>query len=192
MVNRIDRKNRMPETPLTDDHAELYDNLVARRYFDKFERITGHLARVAAELETEGRLTRLESRVLGHYATRLSATFRALSYKYLMTGRTDGPLPGKLTFDRHESGFPVAQELMVMANDAQQATRHLAGMPSETELKDRMIRAIVGFITKPSPSCRNPKPTPCSGRGSTPMRNGWAMRANGGSFWSIGPSMIPR
>jgi hypothetical protein len=140
----------MPETPLTDDHAELYDNLVARRYFDKFERITGHLARVAAELETEGRLTRLESRVLGHYVTRLAATFRALSYKYLMTGRTEGPLPGKLTFDRHESGFPVAQELMVMANDAQQAVRHLAGMPSETELKDRMIRAIVGDLELPT------------------------------------------
>ena len=41
---------------LTSDHHELYDTLVARRYFAKFERITGHLARVAAEVEAEGKL----------------------------------------------------------------------------------------------------------------------------------------
>ena len=39
---------------LTSDHAELYDPDVARRYFAKFGRITGHLPRVAAELEREG------------------------------------------------------------------------------------------------------------------------------------------
>jgi hypothetical protein len=33
---------------------------------------------------------------------------------------------------------------MAMAVDAQQAERHLAGMPSEAELKDRMVRQIVG------------------------------------------------
>ncbi len=47
---------------LTSDHAELYEPEVARRYFAKFGRITGHLPRVAAELEREGRLTRLEAR----------------------------------------------------------------------------------------------------------------------------------
>ncbi|MFM7336524.1 MAG: hypothetical protein ACKO1H_19310 [Tabrizicola sp.] len=35
---------------LTSDHHELYDTLVARRYFAKFDRITGHLGRVAAEV----------------------------------------------------------------------------------------------------------------------------------------------
>jgi hypothetical protein len=67
-----------------------------------------------------------------------------------MSGRMDGPLPGRLTFDRHESGFPVAQELLVMANDAQQAKRHLADMPTEPELKDAMIRQIVGDLTIPT------------------------------------------
>ncbi|HEX9856960.1 MAG TPA: hypothetical protein VGA75_01295 [Paracoccaceae bacterium] len=129
---------------LTDDHARLHDTVVARRYFAKFDVITGHLARVAAEMEAEGRLTRLEARLLGGYVGRVAATFRALSHKYLMTGRVEGPLPGAATFDRHESGFPVAQELMMMAVDAQQADKHLAGMASETELKDRMIRQIVG------------------------------------------------
>ena len=133
---------------LTSDHAELYDTLVARRYFEKFGRISGHMGRVAAELETEGRLTRLESRVLGKYLSAVAGTFQALSHKYLMTGRADGA--PRLTFDRHESGFPVAQELMVMALDAQQASKHLASMPAGPELKDRMIRQIVGDLAIPT------------------------------------------
>ena len=133
---------------LTSDHAELYDTAVARRYFAKFGRITGHLGRVAAEVEAEGRLTRTEARVLGRYLTAVAGTFRALSHKYLMTGR--GETAPKLTIDRHESGFPVAQELMTMAVDASQAAKHLAGMPSEAELKDRMVRQIVGDLTIPT------------------------------------------
>jgi len=133
---------------LTTDHTELYDTLVARRYFAKFNRITGHLGRVAAELETEGRLTRTEARVLGRYLTALATTFRALSHKYVMTGRSEGA--AKLTFDRHDSGFPVAQEMMVMALDAAQAGKHLTGMASETDLKDRMVRQIVRDLTVPT------------------------------------------
>jgi hypothetical protein len=136
------------KTALTSDHAELYDTEVARRYFAKFERITGHLPRIAAELESEGRLTRLDSRVIGAYVAAIAATFRALSQKYLMTGRD--ATAGRLTLDRHESGFPVAQEIMVMANDAQQAERHLSGMASEAELKDRMVRQIVGDLANPT------------------------------------------
>ncbi len=133
---------------LTSDHHELYDTLTARRYFAKFDTITGHLGRVAAEVEAEGRLTRTEARVLGRYLTAVAGTFRALSHKYLMTGR--GETAPRLTIDRHESGFPVAQELMTMAVDAQQAEKHLAGMPSEAELKDRMVRQIVGDLTIPT------------------------------------------
>lgn len=133
---------------LTSDHHELYDTLVARRYFAKFDKISGHLGRVAAEVEAEGRLTRTEARLLGVYLKAVAATFRALNHKYLMTGR--GETAPRLTIDRHESGFPVAQELMTMAVDAQQAEKHLAGMPSEAELKDRMVRQIVGEQTIPT------------------------------------------
>jgi len=133
---------------LSQDHAELYDTLVARRYFTKFGRITGYLARVATELESEGRLTRGDTRVLGVYLAAVAATFRALSHKYLMTGRAEAA--PRLTIDRHESGFPVAQELMVMALDASQADKHLSGMASETELKDRMVRRIVGELAVPT------------------------------------------
>jgi hypothetical protein len=142
----------MTDAPIKDqlvqDHHELYDTLVARRYFAKFDRITGHLGRVAAEMETEGRLNRTEARVLGVYLKAVAGTFQALNHKYLMTGRGDGA--PRLTIDRHESGFPVAQELMTMAVDASQAEKHLGGMPSETELKDRMVRQIVGDLTIPT------------------------------------------
>jgi hypothetical protein len=133
---------------LVTDHTPLYDTGLARRYFAKFDRITGHLARVAGEVEREGRLTRTETRILGRYLAGLTATFRALSYKYLMTGLAEGS--PHLTFDRHESGFPVAQELMMMAVDAAQAAKHLQGMASEPELKDRMIRQIVRDLTMPA------------------------------------------
>lgn len=140
----------MPQTPLTDDHTPIPDSLLARRYFAKFDRILGHLARVAAELELEGRLTRLETRVVAGHVTRLAATFRALGLKYLMTGRVEGALPGAPTFDRHESGFPVAQELMLMAVDASQAKKHLSGMESEQALKDRMVRQILTDLSLPN------------------------------------------
>jgi hypothetical protein len=132
---------------LTTDHQELYDTLTARRYFAKFERITRHLTRVAGEVEAEGRLTRTEARILGRYLSALTGTFKALNYKYLMTGRADGS--PRLTFDRHDSGFPVAQELMMMALDAAQVQKHLGGMASETELKDRMVRQLVRDLTVP-------------------------------------------
>lgn len=137
----------MPKTALTDDHQELYDGPTARRYFAKFERITGHLLRVTGEVEAEGQLTRTEARILGRYLTALTGTFRALSYKYLMTGRSEGS--ASLTFDRHESGFPVAQELMMMALDAAQVQKHLGGMASTAELKDRMVRQILRDFTVP-------------------------------------------
>ena len=132
---------------LTEDHQELYDTLTARQYFAKFDQITGHMLRVAGEVEAEGRLTRTEARILGRYLAALTNTFRALSHKYLMTGRAEGA--ARLTFDRHESGFPVAQELMLMALDAAQAGKHLAGMAAEAELKDRMVRQIVRDLAAP-------------------------------------------
>lgn len=123
------------------DHFQLEDTRVTRRYFDKFERITGHLARVAARMEVEGRLTKREVEVLARYMVALGLSFRALAHKYHFSGRFAHA--GKLTFDRVESGFPVFHELLEMANDAQQAERHLAGMSSPEKLKDEMVRVIL-------------------------------------------------
>jgi len=129
---------------LVRDHAGLQENRQARRYFAKFETILSHLPRVAAEMELRGRLTRQETDLLGDYLLRLNGTFRALSHKYLMTGRDTGVFLGSLTMDRSASGFPVLQELLTMASDAVQAPSHLDRLPEPRALKDAMIARIVG------------------------------------------------
>ncbi len=135
--------------PLTSDHVELEDNRSTRRYFAKFEAITGHLARVAAQFEAEGALSRVEVEILARYILALGFTFRALANKYHMAGRTGGTSPGTLTFDRRDSGFPVHAELMQMASDAMQAGRHLKNMPDTETLKRQMVREIVGELRVP-------------------------------------------
>ena len=141
----------MPETDaLTRDHIELEDTRVTRRYFAKFEAITGHMARVAAQFEAEGTLSRQEVDLLARYVIALGYTFRALANKYHMVGRTEGTGPGKLTFDRQDSGFPVHAELMQMASDAAQAGRHLKSLPSEAALKREMVEEIVGRLQVPT------------------------------------------
>ncbi len=128
---------------MTDlDHFELEDTRITRRYFGKFEKITGYLGKVAAVMETEGRYDRTEIGVIGRYLVGLNLTFRALSHKYHFSGRYE--FSGKLTFDRTESGFPVFQELLELANDALQARRHLEQSPTEDALKDEMVRTITG------------------------------------------------
>lgn len=141
---------QMSDVDLTRDHAGLTDNFAARRYFSKFDAITGHLARVAGAMHEDGELSKLEVRVLSGYAQSLARTFEALSHKYLMTGRNTGTFFGSLTIDRSESGFPVYQEILTMANDAQQAARHLANTPTVPEFKEQMIRTIVGDLEIPT------------------------------------------
>ncbi|MHC0053495.1 hypothetical protein [Actibacterium sp. D379-3] len=140
----------MSDINLTRDHAALKDTFAARRYFAKFDGIIRHLARVALEMEADGALDRTDMAVLGRYITGIAGTFRALSLKYLMTGRDTGQFFGSLSFDSHESGFPVFRELLTMANDAAQARRHLNELPTPGELKDQMIRQIMGEQTIPT------------------------------------------
>ncbi|MAY87077.1 MAG: hypothetical protein CML02_10235 [Pseudooceanicola sp.] len=130
-------------TDPADERAGLTDTFASRRYFRKFEAITGHLSRVAAFMEADSRLTRTEVKVLTGHVAALTFTFRALSMKYLMVGRDTGRFFGSLMIDVRNSGFPVASELMTMANDAQQAPTHLANMPSEEALKSDMVRTII-------------------------------------------------
>ncbi len=131
----------MPKTDHSLDHFKLEDTRITRRYFGKFEKITQHMTRVAGTMEAEGRLGRRDITVIARYLVQLNLTFRALSHKYHFSGRFAHA--GQLTFDRVESGFPVYQELLEMANDALQADRHLASMPSADALKDQIVRTIV-------------------------------------------------
>ena len=50
---------------------------------------------------------------------------------------------------RYATAIGVQKE-MVMAVDAQQAARHLQGMASATELKDRMVRRILQDLAVPT------------------------------------------
>ena len=126
------------------DSKGLTDLFASRRYFRKFEAILLHMARVAGVMEVEGQLRRDEVDILTRYAAALNFTFRALSYKYLLVGRDTGRFFGSLNIDTRESGFPAADEILTMANDAQQADRHLAQMPSEADLKSQMVGVILG------------------------------------------------
>lgn len=122
----------------------LTDLFASRRYFRKFAGILQHMTRVAGVMEAEGRLNRAEVNILTRYATSLHFTFQALSYKYLLVGRDTGRFFGSLEIDTKESGFPASDEILTMANDAQQAERHLREMPSEDELKSQMVGVILG------------------------------------------------
>lgn len=116
----------------------------SRRYFAKFDAIFAHLGRVAAVMETDGSVSRQDVSVLTRYIVNLSFTFRALGLKYLLTGRDTGQFFGSLAIDTSESGFPVFNELLTMANDAQNAAKHLDTLPSEEALKNDMVRRIIG------------------------------------------------
>ena len=57
------------------EHVAL-DNLQStRRYFEKFEAITNHLARVAGTMEAEGRLSKSDVEVMARYVLGLTFTF---------------------------------------------------------------------------------------------------------------------
>ncbi|MFZ5963174.1 hypothetical protein ACOXXX_09505 [Thalassococcus sp. BH17M4-6] len=137
-------------TDFSHDHVGLSEQFASRRYFAKFEAITAHLGRVAAVLQSEGRLSKEEVYVIARYVRGLAFTFRALSMKYLLVGRDTGQFFGSITMDDCDSGFPVASELLVMANDAQQAGRHLSNMPGTKALKSQMVEQIIGQKSLPT------------------------------------------
>lgn len=133
----------MPETDLTDDHKALDDDLAARRYFRKFDQITRMMTGVAGTMAAEKSLSALDGEVLTGYVRAISSTFRALSMKYLIAGQLKSGAR-HLTIDFHESGFPVFQEIVTLANDSAQAAAHLADVPEAAVLKDQMVKVIVG------------------------------------------------
>ena len=140
----------MPELDLTTDHKALTDDLAARRYFKKFAAITRFLIPVSDEMEKDRAFSDFDGAVLEDYFRAIARSFKALSLKYLVSGRLDGIGQKHLTIDLHESGFPIFQEIVTMANDAAQADRHLAGMPEAERLKDEMVRQIVGERAVPT------------------------------------------
>jgi hypothetical protein len=140
----------VPDLDLTTDHKTLDDDLAARRYFKKFEAITRLLVPVSDEMEKDRVFSDLDGAVLEDYISAIARSFKALSLKYLVSGRLDGIGQKHLTIDLHESGFPIFQEIVTMANDAAQAAKRLEGMPEPERLKDEMVRQIVGERVVPT------------------------------------------
>ncbi|MBU3030313.1 hypothetical protein [Paracoccus marinaquae] len=141
----------MAETGNLDaDHRALDDDLTARAYFDQTRRVAGVLPAALAEMVRDGLFTRIETEVIGGYLAALGTSIEALSMKYLVAGRIEGPLRRHLTIDIHESGFPVWQEIAQTAADAAQAGEELARTPAPEAIKDDMIREIVGRLTIPT------------------------------------------
>jgi hypothetical protein len=132
----------VPETDLTNDHKALTEDQLARRYFRKFDRITKMMIGVAGTMAADGGLTGVEAEVMSGYLAAISSSFRALSMKYLIAGRLKTGAR-HLTIDFHDSGFPVFQEIVTLANDAAQAGTHLANLPEAQVLKDGMVKIIL-------------------------------------------------
>jgi hypothetical protein len=135
---------------LTLDHKYLEGAAQTRRYFAKFERIIGHLDGVTEITLNEGLLAAEEAKIIKAYLGQLSRSFTALAYKYLMTWRVSGALPNGMSVDRTDSGFPVFQELLQMANDALNAEQHLASLPAPAKIKQDMVRHILNAHTHPT------------------------------------------
>lgn len=163
---------------LDADHRRLDDDLVARHYFAKLSGIVGSLPPVLAEMVRDGVFTRIETEVVDGYLRAILASVRALSMKYLVSGRVGVPLQRFLTIDMHESGFPVWSELAQMAADRAQAEDELSRSPDVAQIKDQMIREIVGDLTIPTRL-----------QYSMSQRLYYEQLAAGGLFW---PQMHPQ
>jgi len=157
---------------LTAGHDRLDDPHATRRYFAKFARITGHLARVAATLQGEGRLSQIEANVLAGHVGALAASFRALSHKYLFALPGEGRSAG-LEIDRGHSGFPVFSEFLLMASDAQQAPGHLGPETTPERLREAMLETIL-----------TEHRVPRRGQFAMAQRRYYEALAAGGLFWA--------
>lgn len=131
------------EISKSSDRAALQDVFASRRYFAKFEQITAHLSRVAAVMQADGDMSKQEVDILTTYVQGIAYTFKALSMKYLLVGRDTGQFFGSLSMDTKDSGFPLFNELLVMANDAAQAGKHLRDLPDVETLKKEMVEQII-------------------------------------------------
>ncbi|MFV0292821.1 MAG: hypothetical protein ACK5II_06245 [Paracoccus sp. (in: a-proteobacteria)] len=135
---------------LDADHRQLEDDLIARRYFEKMRLIVSTLPAVQQEAVRDRIFTRTEVEILDSYLQAMLHSVRALSMKYLVSGRIEGPLRRFLTIDIHESGYPVWSEIAQMAADAAQAGDQLARTQDAIQIKDEMVRQIVGDLSIPT------------------------------------------
>ena len=115
-----------PAAGLSADHREIADDLIARGYFLQLRRVAAALPPALAEMVRDRVFGPTDTQVIQGYLRALLATVDALSMKYLVASRVEGPLSRRLVIDIHDSGFPVWQEVAQTAADAAQAGEQLA------------------------------------------------------------------
>lgn len=135
---------------LDADHRRLEDELEARAYVAQMRRVATAMPATLTEMVRDRLLSDADTGIIRGYLDALTASLGALSMKYLVAGRVEGPLRRAMTIDTHESGFPVWQEIAQTAADAAQAATELARTPPAETIKDDMIRQIVGDRTLPT------------------------------------------
>lgn len=139
-----------PAAGLSADHREIADDLIARGYFLQLRRVAAALPPALAEMVRDRVFGPTDTQVIQGYLRALLATVDALSMKYLVASRVEGPLSRRLVIDIHDSGFPVWQEVAQTAADAAQAGEQLARTPTAEAIKDDMIREIVSDLRHPT------------------------------------------
>lgn len=135
---------------LDADHRRLEDELEARAYVAQMRRVAAAMPATLTEMVRDRLLSDADTSIVRGYLDALTASLGALSMKYLVAGRVEGPLRRAMTIDTYESGFPVWQEIAQTAADAAQAAAELARTPPAETIKDDMIRQIVGDRTLPT------------------------------------------
>jgi len=152
----VSAENPVPGSRQKDEtgSSDLSAHAAARRYFAKFDRITGYLHKLA---ETHFRdaaqsaVSKGEVDCISGYLQALSNTFTALSTKYLMTGLVTKRAQAMLEIDRTDSGFPAHREVLQMANDLTQADRHINTLPEQQRIKSEIVDHILRQHTIPRP-----------------------------------------
>lgn len=135
---------------LSADHREIADDLVARGYFLQLRRIAAALTPALDEMVRDRIFGPTDVQVIRGHVGALLATVQALSMKYLVASRVEGPLSRRLTIDILDSGFPVWQEIAQTAADAAQAGEQLARTPTAEAIRDDMVREIVSDLRHPT------------------------------------------
>lgn len=149
-------KNRVSGSATSDKSGspDKSAHAAARRYFAKFDRITGYLHQLADthfRNSADDAAARGEIDCIVGYLDALSNSFAALSTKYLMTGLVTKRFQAALEIDRTESGFPIYREVLQMASDLTQAGRHLSNLPEQEQIKAEIVDHILRHHTIPRP-----------------------------------------
>lgn len=139
---------------MSDGTLVFTEDALTRRYFAKIERVLGAFGRIAEDKgtgagSTSGGHADQESEIVADHLERLANSFKALAYKYVLTGRVEHRLPAPFEIDRSDSGFPVFREFLQLENDVDLLDEMLFDLPPRAKLKGEMIEHVLKYRRLP-------------------------------------------